>query len=215
MTWRSWHRGLHAPPKPANGLRARDCPVTDEASQKEDEGFMARALAEAEAARREAEVPVGAIVVCGGVVVGQGHNRREALADPTSHAEMLAIREAARARASWRLEDCTLYVTLEPCVMCAGAIVQARVKRLGVRLPGSQGGRREVALPSLRRCAPEPSRGRHRGRAGGTVRRHPEAILCGPAEPGHKREDRMKPASASDSIRSNAAEDARRGVSAA
>ena len=104
--------------------------MTDEASQKEDEGFMARALAEAEAARREAEVPVGAIVVCGGAVVGQGHNRREALADPTSHAEMLAIREAAGARASWRLEDCTLYVTLEPCVMCAGAIVQARVKRL-------------------------------------------------------------------------------------
>ena len=131
--------------------------MTDEASQKEDEGFMARALAEAEAARREAEVPVGAIVVCGGVVVGQGHNRREALADPTSHAEMLAIREAARARASWRLEDCTLYVTLEPCVMCAGAIVQARVKRLVFGCLDPKGG----AVRSLYRAC-DDSRLNHR-----------------------------------------------------
>lgn len=96
----------------------------------EDEAFMALALAEAEAARREAEVPVGAVVVCDGSVIGRGHNRRESHADPISHAEITAIRQAARERMSWRLDDCTLYVTLEPCVMCAGAIVQARVRRL-------------------------------------------------------------------------------------
>ena len=108
----------------------RECPVTDYASQKEDEAFMVQALAEAEAARREVEVPVGAVVACSGEVIGQGHNRREASSDPTTHAEILAIREASLARGSWRLEDCTLYVTLEPCVMCAGAIVQARIRRL-------------------------------------------------------------------------------------
>ncbi len=126
--------------------------MTGETSQKEDEAFMARALAEAEAARREAEVPVGAVVVCGGEVIGQGHNRREALADPTSHAEMLAIREAAAGRVSWRLEDCTLYVTLEPCAMCAGAIVQARIKRLVFGCPDPKGG----AVRSLYQVCDDP-----------------------------------------------------------
>ena len=123
-----------------------------EAQRMEDEAFMARALAEAEAANRKAEVPVGAVVVSGGAVIGRGHNLRDALADPTSHAEVLAIREAARERGSWRLEDCTLYVTLEPCVMCAGAIVQARIKRLVFGCPDPKGG----AVRSLYQVCDDP-----------------------------------------------------------
>ena len=126
--------------------------MKDQALREEDEGFMVHALAEAEAARREAEVPVGAVVVCSGSVIARGHNRRETLADPTGHAEVLAIREAARARASWRLDDCTLYVTLEPCVMCAGAIIQARVRRLVFGCPDPKGG----AVRSLYRICDDP-----------------------------------------------------------
>ncbi|MFM1902770.1 MAG: tRNA-specific adenosine deaminase [Planctomycetota bacterium] len=92
--------------------------------------WMRLALDEARAAAAEDEVPVGAVVVAGGRVVGCGHNQREQLADPTAHAEMIAITQAAAALGSWRLEDCTLYVTLEPCPMCAGAILQARVPRV-------------------------------------------------------------------------------------
>src|SRR5688500_3850035 len=89
---------------------------------------MSLALDEARAAYAESEVPIGAVVVHEALgVIGRGHNRREQLEDPTAHAEVLALREAARAVGSWRLEGCTLYVTLEPCPMCAGAIVQARV----------------------------------------------------------------------------------------
>jgi tRNA(adenine34) deaminase len=91
------------------------------------ERWMRLALDEARAAAAEDEVPVGAIVVAGGRVVGSGHNQREQLADPTAHAEMIAITQAAATLGSWRLEGCTLYVTLEPCPMCAGAILQARV----------------------------------------------------------------------------------------
>jgi len=90
------------------------------------ERFMQRALDEAEQALREDEVPIGAIVVHEGRVIAQAHNQREQLHDPTAHAEMIAITQAAEARQSWRLDGCTLYVTLEPCPMCAGAIVQAR-----------------------------------------------------------------------------------------
>ena len=91
------------------------------------ERWMRLALDEARAAAEEDEVPVGAIVVAGGRLVGSGHNQREQLADPTAHAEMIAITQAAATLGSWRLEGCTLYVTLEPCPMCAGAILQARV----------------------------------------------------------------------------------------
>lgn len=92
---------------------------------------MGLALAEARAALATGDVPVGAVVLdAGGVVVGRGRNEREASGDPTAHAEVLALREAARTRGEWRLEGCTLVVTLEPCVMCAGAIVAARVPRL-------------------------------------------------------------------------------------
>jgi len=92
--------------------------------------WMRLALAEARAAAAEDEVPVGAIVVARGRVIASGHNQREQLGDPTAHAEMIAITQAAAAIGSWRLEDCTLYVTLEPCPMCAGAILQARVPRV-------------------------------------------------------------------------------------
>jgi tRNA(adenine34) deaminase len=96
----------------------------------QDLRFMALALAEANQAAVEDEVPIGAIVVRGGQVLGAAHNQREQLRDPTAHAEMVAITQAAGALNSWRLEDCTLYVTLEPCPMCAGAIVQSRIKRV-------------------------------------------------------------------------------------
>jgi tRNA(adenine34) deaminase len=94
------------------------------------ERMMALALAEAEAAAAHDDVPIGAVVVVGGEVVAAGHNRREVDADPTAHAEILALRAAARARGSWRLDGATLYVTLEPCAMCAGALVLARVDRV-------------------------------------------------------------------------------------
>ena len=91
------------------------------------ERFMRLALAEAEQAAAEDEVPVGAVIVHQQRVIASAHNQRESLRDPTAHAEMIAITQAAQALASWRLEDCWLYVTLEPCPMCAGAIVQARI----------------------------------------------------------------------------------------
>jgi tRNA(adenine34) deaminase len=91
---------------------------------------MQEALLEAAAAERIGEVPIGAVVVCGGAIIGRGHNLREASSDPTAHAEMIAIRQAAQHLGSWRLLDCTLYVTLEPCVMCMGAIILARIPRL-------------------------------------------------------------------------------------
>jgi tRNA(adenine34) deaminase len=92
---------------------------------------MEMALAEAEAAAAEDEVPIGAVVVSfQRGVIGRAHNQREQLLDPTAHAEMIAITQAAQALRSWRLEDCALYVTLEPCPMCAGAIVLARLPLL-------------------------------------------------------------------------------------
>ncbi len=91
---------------------------------------MLEALAEARRAAEIGEVPIGAVVVRGGEMIGRGHNRREIDADPLAHAEILAIREAAAGMRGWRLEGCTMYVTLEPCAMCAGALVNSRVERL-------------------------------------------------------------------------------------
>ncbi|MGH2903662.1 MAG: tRNA adenosine(34) deaminase TadA [Solirubrobacteraceae bacterium] len=96
----------------------------------QDEYFMRLALREAERARGHGDVPIGAIVVCGGEVIAAGCNERELRGDPTAHAKILALREAARALGSWRVLEATLYVTLEPCAMCAGAIVLARVPRV-------------------------------------------------------------------------------------
>ena len=103
--------------------------------------FMQMALQEAEAAAEENEVPVGAVIVHGErQVIASDHNRREQLRDPTAHAEMLAITQAAEALGSWRLDDCTLYVTLEPCLMCAGAILQARIPRVVYGADDPKGG---------------------------------------------------------------------------
>src|SRR5262245_8631342 len=96
----------------------------------EDEQFMRLALLEAEKALAHDDVPVGAVAVRQGEVIGAGHNRREAENDPTAHAEMIAIRQAAQKIGYWRLEEVTLYCTLEPCCMCAGAMVLARLPRL-------------------------------------------------------------------------------------
>lgn len=95
----------------------------------DDALFMREALALADTAATLGEVPVGAVVVCEGRIVGRGYNLREAEQDPTAHAEMVAIREAARTLGSWRLEGCTVFVTLEPCPMCAGAMVLGRLAR--------------------------------------------------------------------------------------
>ena len=92
--------------------------------------FMSQAYAEAQAAFAADEVPVGAVIVRNGQVIAAAHNGREQLRDPTAHAEMVAITQAAAALESWRLEGCTLYVTLEPCPMCAGAILQARIEKV-------------------------------------------------------------------------------------
>ena len=91
---------------------------------------MAEAIAEAKKAEDNGEVPVGAVIEKDGVIIGRGHNLTEATKDPTAHAEMIAIREAALKLGGWRLPGCSLYVTLEPCAMCAGAMVLARIKRL-------------------------------------------------------------------------------------
>jgi tRNA(adenine34) deaminase len=97
--------------------------------------YMQLALREAAVALDEGEVPVGAVVVRNDTVIGRAHNQVEQLKDATAHAEMIALTQAAAGKGSWRLDDCTLYVTLEPCAMCAGALVQCRVQQLvfGVR----------------------------------------------------------------------------------
>ena len=95
-----------------------------------DRIFMAEALREAKNGRDRDEVPVGAVIVHDGAVIAAAHNLRETRQDPTAHAEMLAIRTAADRLGTWRLCGCTLYVTLEPCVMCMGAIILARIPRL-------------------------------------------------------------------------------------
>jgi tRNA(adenine34) deaminase len=96
----------------------------------DDIRWMQAALEEAKSAPAHGDVPVGAVVVHHETIIGRGHNRREIDLDPTAHAEIIAMREAARALGTWRLDEVTLYCTLEPCMMCAGAMVQARLKRL-------------------------------------------------------------------------------------
>ncbi|MEA2199001.1 MAG: tRNA(adenine34) deaminase [Solirubrobacteraceae bacterium] len=95
-----------------------------------DEYFMRLALREAERALEHEDVPIGSVIVHDGEVIASAHNERELRQDPTAHAETIALREAARGLASWRLNDAVLYVTLEPCAMCAGAVVLARVSRV-------------------------------------------------------------------------------------
>ncbi|MEI6286439.1 MAG: tRNA adenosine(34) deaminase TadA [Bacillota bacterium] len=106
----------------------------------DDYYYMKAALVEARIAEKKSEIPVGAIIVIGDKVVATGHNLREQLHDATAHAEIVAIRAACAALGSWRLTDATMYVTLEPCAMCAGAIVNARIKRLVYGAPDSVAG---------------------------------------------------------------------------
>jgi tRNA(adenine34) deaminase len=105
-----------------------------------EEGFMAEALAEARAAAADGEIPVGAVVVSGGAVVARGRNRTEAARDPTAHAEIEAIREACKALGRWRLSGCSMYVTAEPCAMCAGALVLARIDKVCIGTANPKGG---------------------------------------------------------------------------
>ena len=97
---------------------------------RDDEQGMHAALAQAELSAEHDEVPIGCVIIQDGIVVGRGHNQTEGLNDATAHAEILAIGAASNTLGSWRLNDCTLYVTLEPCAMCAGAMILARVGRL-------------------------------------------------------------------------------------
>lgn len=105
-----------------------------------DETYMALALEEAQRAAELGEVPIGAVVVCEGAVVSRGFNRREIDHDPAGHAEFIAIREAAAKLERWRLSDCTVYVTLEPCPMCAGLMHQARIARCVYGAPDPKAG---------------------------------------------------------------------------
>lgn len=98
--------------------------------QNQDEKYMKIALKEAKKAYKEEEVPVGAIIVKDGIIVAKAHNQKEGKTDTTKHAEIIAIQKASKRLKNWRLEDSTLYVTLEPCTMCIGAIIGARIKRV-------------------------------------------------------------------------------------
>jgi tRNA(adenine34) deaminase len=108
--------------------------------QEVDCKFMELALAEAERSLEHGDVPIGAVLVKDGAVVASGHNERELRQDPTAHAEVVVLQAAAAALGSWRLLGCTLYVTLEPCAMCAGAVVLARVERLVYGAPDPKAG---------------------------------------------------------------------------
>jgi tRNA(adenine34) deaminase len=106
----------------------------------DDATWMRAALEQARAAAAHGDVPIGAVVVRDGEIVARAPNRREADGDPTAHAEVLALRAASAATGSWRLDDCTLYATLEPCAMCAGALVLARARRLVYGAPDPKAG---------------------------------------------------------------------------
>lgn len=114
-----------------------------------DERFMREALLQARRGYREGEVPIGAVVACSGETIARAHNRPIHLSDPSAHAEVLALRRAGRRLGNYRLPGCTLYVTIEPCVMCVGAIVQARIQRLVVGAMDPKAGACGSALPVL------------------------------------------------------------------
>jgi tRNA(adenine34) deaminase len=124
--------------RPQSGASFAD--ATTVARPADDDRFMREALEEARLAAEHDDVPIGAAVVRDGVVVARAGNRREVDADPTAHAELLAIRQAARALGRWRLSDCALYVTIEPCAMCAGAAVLARIALVVFGAPDEKAG---------------------------------------------------------------------------
>jgi tRNA(adenine34) deaminase len=123
----------------------------------DDDRFMGQALEEAKRAIDHGDVPIGALVVHEGIVVGAGHNARELDQDPTAHAELIALREAAKTLGRWRLSGCALYVTLEPCAMCAGAAVLARVDLVVFAAPDPKAG----AVRSVAELLDEPSLNHH------------------------------------------------------
>src|SRR2546430_14302989 len=125
----------------------------------DDDRLMREALDEARRATEHDDVPIGALIARDGQVVARAHNRREVDADPTAHAELIAIREAARALGRWRLSDCALYVTVEPCAMCAGAAVLARLALVVFGAPDEKAGAGRLAAE-----LPDAGRGRHRPR---------------------------------------------------
>jgi tRNA(adenine34) deaminase len=139
----------------------------------QDTGFMRLALDMAAQARDLGEVPVGALAVRDGVVVGRSHNRRESDQDPLAHAEVLALREAARTLGTWRLTGVTLYVTLEPCLMCAGAMVLARIDRLVYGAPDPKAG----AVASVVRALDEPRWNHHLQVESGVLAEEAGALL--------------------------------------
>jgi tRNA(adenine34) deaminase len=141
----------------------------------EDDRFMAQALDEARAAAEHGDVPIGALVVHEGRVVGTGHNARERDQDPTAHAELIALRAAAKTLGRWRLTDCALYVTLEPCAMCAGAAVLARIDLVVFAAPDPKAG----AVRSVAELLDEPALNHHPKWRLGARRADAEALLSG------------------------------------
>ena len=139
----------------------------------DDAAHMDDALAEARAAVAHDDVPVGAVVVRGGKVIARGHNRREIDHDPTAHAEVLALRVAGAALGRWRLSDCALYVTVEPCAMCAGAIVLARMPLVVFGAPDDKAG----AVVSVAQLFEEPKLNHHPKWRLGVRRSESEALL--------------------------------------
>jgi tRNA(adenine34) deaminase len=139
----------------------------------DDPGFMDDALAEARAAAMHDDVPIGAVIVRDGRVIARGHNRREIEHDPTAHAEVLALRAAGTALGRWRLGDAALYVTVEPCAMCAGAIVLARVPLVVFATPDEKAG----AVVSVAQLFEEPKLNHHPRWRLGVRRPESEALL--------------------------------------
>jgi tRNA(adenine34) deaminase len=148
----------------------------DAGTAEKDERMMRLALAEARRAAEEGEVPVGAVIAdAEGRVIGRSRNQRETLHDPTAHAEMIAITQAAEALGAWRLEGTTLYVTLEPCAMCAGAIVLGRIPRVVFGAPDPKAG----ACGSVLDVARHPALNHRAEIVGGVLAEEAGGILAG------------------------------------
>ena len=139
----------------------------------DDPGFMAEAIAQARDAAAHDDVPIGAVVVRGGTVIARGHNRREIDHDPTAHAEVIALRAAGIALGRWRLNDAAMYVTVEPCAMCAGAIVLARMPLVVFGAPDDKAG----AVVSVAQLFDEPKLNHHPKWRLGVRRAESETVL--------------------------------------
>lgn len=142
----------------------------------QEEQYMAQALALAEEAAATGDIPVGCVVVKDGVIIGQGRNRREETGDATAHAEVEAIRHACAALGSWRLAGCDLYVTLEPCPMCAGAMINARIRRVWYGAQNPKAGCCRGGAGPVSGAVQPPPPGLRRG-AGGGVRRSAASVF--------------------------------------